>query len=72
MATMISLATAAFGFVAALAWNEFITALVRSVMGEQGGLLGLLLYAVVVTVLAVLVIAWLGRISERTGARSKL
>lgn len=72
IATMISLATAAFGVVAALAWNEFITALVRQVMGEQGGLLGLFVYALVVTVIAVLVIMWLGRLAERQGAKSKL
>lgn len=67
LGTMISLATAAFGVVAALAWNAFITELVTSVLGEQGGLWGLLVYAVVVTILAVVVITWLGRMAERSG-----
>lgn len=67
LATMITFATAAFGLVAALAWNAFITELVASVLGAQGGLMGLLIYAVVVTILAVVVITWLGRMAERTG-----
>lgn len=69
MATMISLATAAFGVVAALAWNAFITELVKQVLGEQGGLIGLLIYAIVVTILAIIVITWLGRMAERSGAK---
>jgi hypothetical protein len=69
LATMITFATAAFGLVAALAWNAFITELVASVLGAQGGLMGLLIYAVVVTILAVVVITWLGRMAERTGTK---
>ncbi len=70
LATMISLATAAFGVVAALAWNAFITELVKQVLGAEGGLMGLLIYAVVVTILAVVVIIWLGRMAERAGGKS--
>lgn len=70
LATMIALATAAFGVVAALAWNSFITALVQQVLGEQGGLTGLFIYAIVVTILAIVVIAWLGRLAERSGGKS--
>jgi Zn-dependent protease with chaperone function len=70
LATMISLATAAFGVVAALAWNAFITELVKQVLGVEGGLIGLLIYAVVVTVLAVMVITWLGRLAERSGGKT--
>jgi hypothetical protein len=69
LATMISLATAAFGVVAALAWNSFITELVKQVLGVEGGLIGLLIYAVVVTILAVIVITWLGRMAERAGGK---
>jgi len=69
LATMISLATAAFGVVAALAWNAFITELVKQVLGAEGGLIGLLIYAVVVTILAVVVITWLGRLAERSGSK---
>lgn len=72
LATMITLAGAAFGVVAALAWNAFITELVKAVLGEQAGLWGLLVYAVIVTILAVLVMMWLGRLAERTGGKSAL
>lgn len=67
LATMISLATAAFGVVAALARNAFITELLKAVLPDQSGLVGLLCYAVIVTVLALIVITWLGRLAERTG-----
>jgi uncharacterized membrane protein len=72
LATMISLASAAFGVAAALAWTAFISELVKQVMGEQGGLMGLFLYAVVITVLAVVVIVWLGRLAERAGGKSAI
>lgn len=72
LATMISLASAAFGVVAALAWNAFITELVTQVLGAQGGLTGLLIYAIVVTILAVIVIVWLGNMAAKTGAKSHL
>ena len=72
LGTMISLATAAFGVVAALAWNAFITAFVTQVMGEAGGLTGLFIYAVVVTILAIIVIVWLGKLAERSAAKSAL
>ncbi len=61
LATMISLATAAFGVVAALAWNAFITEVVKTYLPDQAGLMGLLLYAVAITAIAVMVITWLGR-----------
>lgn len=70
LATMISLATAAFGVVAALAWNAFITELVKTYLPAQSGLVGLFMYAVVITVIAVVVIGWLGRLADRTGAKA--
>ena len=69
LATMISLATAAFGVVAALAWNEFITELVKAYLPAGSGLIGLFVYAVVITVMAVMVITWLGRLAQRAGAK---
>ena len=38
--TMIALASAAFGIVAALAWNEAIQATIRQVMGPDDSLTG--------------------------------
>lgn len=70
LATMTALAAAAFGVVAALAWNAFITELVSTYLPAQAGLIGLLIYAVVVTVIAVVVMMWLGRLAERGGGKS--
>lgn len=69
IATMIALASAAFGVVAALAWNAFITELVKAYLPEQAGLVGLFVYAVVVTIVAVLVLMWLARLAERVGGK---
>ncbi len=70
LATMITLASAAFGVVAALAWNAFITELVKAYLPAQSGLVGLLVYAIVITIIAVLVLMWLGRMAERAGGKS--
>jgi hypothetical protein len=64
--TMISLASAAFGVVAALAWNSAITALFKQVFGTGGQIVSLFLYAILVTVIAVIVMANLARMAERS------
>jgi len=64
--TMISLASASLGLVAALAWNEAIKAtLARLGLGED--LAGLYSYAILATVIAVVVLAMLGRLAARVG-----
>ena len=64
--TMISLASASLGLVAALAWNEAIkTTLAQLGLGED--LAGLYTYAILATVIAVVVLAILGRIATRIG-----
>jgi hypothetical protein len=64
--TMIALASASLGLVAALAWNEAIKAtLVHLGLGES--LAGLYTYAVLATVIAVAVLMWLGRLASRIG-----
>ncbi|MDE3194296.1 MAG: hypothetical protein KGN00_11475 [Chloroflexota bacterium] len=70
LTTMIQLASAAFGVVAALAWNAFITELVKAYLPAQAGLVGLFIYAVVVTIIAVIVLTSLGRAAERAGGKS--
>lgn len=66
---MVTLATAGFGLVAALAWNNVIQDLVNNYikpyLPEGSSLLSLLLYAVLVTVLAVLVTYNLTRIVKK-------
>jgi len=66
---MVTLATAGFGLVAALAWNNVIQDLVNNYIKPYlptgSSLLSLLLYAVLVTVLAVIVTYNLTRIVEK-------
>lgn len=56
---MISLATSGFGVVVALAWNEVIkkavTDFIDPILGKNSGIISLLVYAVVMTILAVVV-----------------
>ncbi len=56
-----ALVTAAFGLVAALAWNGAIKAIFLQVFGESEGLGPMLIYAVLVTIIAVLVTIWIGK-----------
>jgi small-conductance mechanosensitive channel len=66
-ATVIALVTTAFGVVVALAWNTALSkALERLSHGAQ--VIGLFIYAIVVTVLAVVTIIVLGRLAGRIGA----
>jgi len=65
LGTMIALATVAFGLIAALAWNKFITDLIALFLKPGAGIWAELLYAVIVTVIAMLVIQNLGKIAER-------
>ncbi len=67
VATMISLATAAFGFVAALAWNAAITEAFTRAFGtlSRAKISALFIYAVVVTLVGVIVIVLLGRLAAR-------
>ena len=51
---MSALITAAFGLVAALAWNEAIKAIFKEIFGTADAILPMVIYAVVVTVAAVI------------------
>jgi len=64
--TMISLASASLGLVAALAWNEAIKATL-ALLGLGDDLAGLYSYAILATVIAVVVLALLGRAAARIG-----
>ena len=65
--TMITLAAASLGLVAALAWNEAIKALIKKVLGEDDSLAGLFTYAILATLIAVVVLLILGRAPARVG-----
>jgi len=64
--TMIALASASLGLVAALAWNEAIKATL-ALLGMGESLAGLYSYAIVATVLAVVVLTVLGRLAGKVG-----
>ncbi|KPF90841.1 hypothetical protein IP81_14440 [Novosphingobium sp. AAP83] len=64
--TMIALASASFGLVAALAWNEAIKATL-ALLGMGDDLAGLYSYAIIATVLAIVVLRLLGRIAAKIG-----
>ena len=60
-----ALITAAFGLVAALAWNGAIQAIFKQVFGTSEGILPMLAYAVVVTIIAVFATIQIGKAAER-------
>jgi hypothetical protein len=71
LGTMIALATAAFGLIAALAWNKFITDLIALFLKPGTGIWAELGYAVIITIIAAIVIQSLGKMAERdTGPRT--
>lgn len=67
-----ALMTAAFGLIAALAWNDAI----KSLFAEGGPLYfmassGIWGYAILVTILAVIMTIWIGRVAEKAKAEEK-
>ena len=69
---MVSLATSGFGLVVALAWNEVIQKTVEEYIdpwiGAGGGIISMLIYAVIITLLAVLVTMQLSQAQKRLEA----
>jgi hypothetical protein len=60
-----ALLTAAFGLVAALAWNGAIRAIFEAIFGSADNITAMLIYAVVVTIIAILVTIWIARSVKR-------
>lgn len=60
-----ALITAAFGLVAALAWNTAIQAIFVEIFGTQSSIPAMLGYAGFVTVIAVFFTVWIGFISGK-------
>jgi putative flippase GtrA len=52
--TISTLMTVAFGLIAALAWNNAIQAIILAILPKGNGIMGLLIYAIVITIVAVL------------------
>lgn len=67
METILTLITTAFAFVAGLAWNEAIQKLIESVIRAGDALPSLFTYAIVVTIVAVIITILLARVAGRMG-----
>lgn len=61
-----ALMAAAFGLVAALAWNDAIKEIFAKIFGEQSNITAMLVYAVLVTIIAVIAIIYIGKIEAKT------
>lgn len=69
---LITLSTSAFGLAAALAWNETIQQIVRDFIEPSlpgSSLLSRLIYALLVTLLAVLITYQLSRLAQKWGIK---
>lgn len=66
---LVTLSTSGFGFVAALAWNETVQALVKDFIEpyfpSQYGVISKLIYALIVTAFAVLITYQLSRLAAK-------
>ena len=66
---MVALSTSGFGLVAALAWNnvvqKFVSDYVEKFLPKGSGLISLLIYAILITALAVLITFQLSRLLDR-------
>lgn len=72
---MITLATSGFGLVVALAWNEAIKSTVETYidpfLGKSSGVISLFIYAIIMTLLAVVVTMQLARVQEKFESAKK-
>ena len=66
---MLALATSGFGLVAALAWNsviqEFVNNYIKKWLPQESGLISLLIYAIIITALAVFITLQLSRVLKK-------
>lgn len=67
METILALITTAFAFVAGGAWNSAIQKLIETTIGTGDALPSLFTYAIVVTIIAVIVTVVIARIAGKMG-----
>lgn len=70
--SMITLASAALGLVAALAWNDAIKAAMKEILGENEGLSALFTYAILATLIAVVVLLVLAKLAAKVGGEAAI
>lgn len=68
---MTALATSSFGLISALAWNnvikETVEVYIKPLIGQDSGLISLIIYAIIVTTLAVIITLQLSKLEQRLG-----
>lgn len=70
--SMIALASAALGLVAALAWNDAIKETISRFLNSDDSLTSKYVYAIVATLLAVLVVLGLARLAAKVGGEAAI
>ncbi|MCR4335529.1 MAG: DUF5654 family protein [archaeon] len=60
-----ALMTAAFGLVAALAWNDTIKVIFAEIFGATSSVVPMIIYAVLVTIIAVVATIWIAKVAEK-------
>lgn len=72
---MLTLATSGFGLVSALAWNnviqEFVNSYIKRLLPAESGIISLLLYAIIITFLAVIVTLQLSKLLQHLDGGQK-
>ncbi|WP_292885706.1 DUF5654 family protein [Methanobrevibacter sp. UBA212] len=71
METILALITTAFAFVAGSAWNSAIQKLIESFIGTGDALPSLFIYAIVVTIIAVIVTVIIARVAGKMGVEAE-
>ena len=71
METILALITTAFAFVAGSAWNSVIQKLIESFIGTGDALPSLFIYAIVVTIIAVIVTVIIARVAGKMGVEAE-
>lgn len=70
--SMIALASAALGLVAALAWNDAIKETIKRILNGDESLASKYTYAILVTILAVVVVLILARLAAKVGGEATI
>ncbi|KXK00718.1 MAG: hypothetical protein UZ17_ACD001002061 [Acidobacteria bacterium OLB17] len=70
--SMITLASAALGLVCALAWNDAIKSAMKALLGEDEGLVAVFTYAILATIIAVVVLLVLAKASAKVGGEAAI
>lgn len=70
--SMIALASAALGLVAALAWNDAIKETIKLLMADDESLTSKYIYAALATAIAVVVVLVLARLASKVGGEAAI